>query len=384
MTTGSASCATGDNPCVLPMRPVVVCQTPYPGGAERYLTTLYSRLRDLGHKPSLIGSVPGWSEAGLPARRAPLGPKWDGRSTLKHLPRLPMERFAVARLADEAQASSFHLQFKREQIGLTDRLAERAPVVWTEHGRFKTGAEGRLLAAGYRHAAKRVSTIICVSRAVADDVREIVGPKVRVLIVPNAIDTSAVRPPSDDERATARRTLGLPEDVPILLWASQMHPGKQPMLAVEAGRQFPGVTLMAGKGSLSDEVRAAADGDRVRFLGFQPDPTPLYRAADAVLFTSTGVNEGLPYSFLEAAAHGLPVVANAQGGFAREVEALGGVVAGDNPKSLAAAATFAIKDRESRSRLAREWAEQHDLSPWVRVHEEIHETLWQYSPGALS
>jgi glycosyltransferase involved in cell wall biosynthesis len=366
------------------MRPVVVSQSEAPGGAERYLTTLYGKLRDFGHDPLLIGHVPGWTESGLPATPAPLGPKWDGRSTLKRLPRLPIERSAVARLADETPASSFHLQFKREQIGLTDKLAERAPVLWTEHGRFKGGTEGRLLAAGYRQAAKRVSTIICVSSAVADDVRQIVGPKVRVVVVPNAIDTSEVHPPSDTERADARRSLGVPEDVPVLAWVSQVHAGKLPMLAVQAASRFPGVTLMAGKGPLADDVRAAADGDRVRFLGFQSDPAALYRAADAFLFTSAGMNEGLPTnSILEAAAHGLPVIANSRSGFAPEIEALGGVIAADEPKNLADAASIAIKDRESRSRRAREWAEQHDLHPWAKVHEEIHKTLGQHQPNTL-
>jgi glycosyltransferase involved in cell wall biosynthesis len=53
---------------------------------------------------------------------------------------------------------------------------------------------------------------------------------------------------------------------------------------------------------------------RVRFLGFQSDPTPLYQAADIALLAST--RESLPNFLVEAHAHGLPSVACAVGGVA--------------------------------------------------------------------
>jgi glycosyltransferase involved in cell wall biosynthesis len=53
---------------------------------------------------------------------------------------------------------------------------------------------------------------------------------------------------------------------------------------------------------------------RVRFTGFQADPTPLYRAADIALLAST--RESLPNFLVEAHAHGLPSVACAVGGVA--------------------------------------------------------------------
>jgi glycosyltransferase involved in cell wall biosynthesis len=55
-------------------------------------------------------------------------------------------------------------------------------------------------------------------------------------------------------------------------------------------------------------------GDRVKFLGFQADPTPLYRAADIAVLTSKA--ESLSNFLIEAQAHGLPAVAYAAGGVA--------------------------------------------------------------------
>ena len=48
-------------------------------------------------------------------------------------------------------------------------------------------------------------------------------------------------------------------------------------------------------------------GDRLRFLGFQRDPGPLYRAADLAVLASKA--ESLSNFLIESQAHGLPVVA---------------------------------------------------------------------------
>lgn len=360
-----------------PVRPVVVCHSVIAGGAERYLTNLYGRLARRGHEPQLVGTVPGWAESGLPSRSVPLGPKWDGRSVLLRLPRVPAERRAVARVAATVSASLFHVQFKREQIALTSALAEHAPVVWTEHGRFTTGIEGRLYAEGYRRAARAVSVIVCVSELVARDVREIVGPSVRVEVIHNAIDTGAVSPPSPAERRAARAELDIPVGEPVMAWVGQVHRGKLPLLAADAADRFAGTTVMAGDGELARELSTATAGNpRVRYIGYQSDPSRLFRAADLFLFTSAGRNEGLPTnSMLEAAAHGLPVVANRGSGFGAEAEAVGGLLADDAPEALAAAAARVVSELADRSAAALGWARDHDMEPWASAHEELFLSL---------
>ncbi len=71
-----------------------------------------------------------------------------------------------------------------------------------------------------------------------------------------------------------------------------------------------------GPGRAPCEALAARLGlaGRVRFLGFQSDPTPLYQVADIALLAST--RESLPNFLVEAHAHGLPSVACAVGGVA--------------------------------------------------------------------
>lgn len=351
------------------MHLVPVCQTDASGGAERYLKLLYSRLHALGHNVQLVGSVPGWDDTGLPSTDVSFGPKWDRRTILTGVPRLPRERRAIERVVSRMPVDVFHAQFKREQIGLTDLLRRHAPVIWTEHGRFPQGGKGRALAAGYRRAARNVAAIICVSELVAENVRAVVGPEGRIEVVPNAIDTEAVHVTTAAERRAARVALGLPDpDVKVLAWVGRASPGKLPLLAAETGRRFSGVTVIAGDGQLAPELRARTDGDRVRYLGFQPDPSCVYRAADALLFTSDGSGEGMPYTLLEAAAHGLPIVANRGSGLGTLVEAAGGRVVADDPAALAAAAEAASTDAPDRPRA---WALANDLGLWAQRHAYI-------------
>ena len=293
------------------------------------------------------------------------------------LPRVPYERRAIARAVREhaAAATSFHVQFKREQIGLSSVLARHAPVLWTEHGRFTTGREGYWLAKGYRRSAQHAAAIVCVSPVVADDVREIVGPDPEILVIPNAVDTNRLKPPSQLERAEARLALGVTLDETVVAWVGRMEDGKLPALGVSAGRAFGGVTLMAGDGPALEAVTKSLTDGRVRTLGHLEDPTQLYRAADLFLFTSAGRGEGFPTTMLEAAAHGLPIVANTGSGCAEIVAAAGGLVADDTPAALSQALSVASTERGDRSRAARAWAHKHDRVGWLDRHEEVLRSL---------
>ena len=63
-------------------------------------------------------------------------------------------------------------------------------------------------------------------------------------------------------------------------------------------------------------------GDRLHFLGFRTDGPQLYRSMD--VFVSSASSEGLPLSFLEAMACGVPIAATANDGAQRLLQATGG------------------------------------------------------------
>ena len=73
---------------------------------------------------------------------------------------------------------------------------------------------------------------------------------------------------------------------------------------------------LAGDGPALDACRKSATAlgldNRVRFLGWQASPAPLYAAADVAVHASS--SEGLSNFLIEAQAHGVPAVAyEAQG-----------------------------------------------------------------------
>lgn len=361
------------------MKHVVVCHSTVYGGAEAYLTRLYSMMAAQGTEAVLVGSIPTWAQAGLRVEDPHLSNKWVTSTMALGLAKLPAERKQIARIVDkELPAKLFHVQFKREQIGFTDLLARKGPVLWTEHGRFLGGGKGALLAAGYRTAAQRSSAIICVSAEVAEDVRRVVGKKPRIEVIANSVDTDKMRPPTLAQRTMARACLGLRPDEPVVLWIGRLHKGKKPELAVRlaASKKWQGSVLIAGEGPERSAVeRSGRNSENLRILGHVDDTTKLYHAADVVMFTSTG-SEGYPTTtMLESGAFGLPIITNAGSGAQDYVIDGGGVVLEDEASgdewADAAASLISVEAKQA----ARAWGVKYDVRHWVEAHRQVFDSL---------
>ena len=139
----------------------------------------------------------------------------------------------------------------------------------------------------------------------------------RVTVVYNAL-RDLPSPPAED-RAEARRALGLPLDCPLLLTAARLTPWKGVEETLRALAAVPDVQLVvAGDGPqrahlehLAAELGLAA---RVSFRGqvARASMPLLYRAADYALLYSG--YEGLSHVLLESLALGTPVIASDSGG----------------------------------------------------------------------
>jgi phosphatidyl-myo-inositol dimannoside synthase len=175
-----------------------------------------------------------------------------------------------------------------------------------------------------------------------------------------------------------------PRNEVVILTVGRLHPRKGQLFIIEALQALPAAQrarveywLVGGnsKENYKPRLREAAGRSDlvVRFLGNVPDDelTRIYDRAD--IFAMTSIHhrhsvEGFGLVYLEAAAHGLPVVAHAVGGVPEAVvDGVTGLLVppADQP-ALTAAFARLIDDPELRHQFGaagREWARKNS---WVR------------------
>jgi glycosyltransferase involved in cell wall biosynthesis len=168
------------------------------------------------------------------------------------------------------------------------------------------------------------------------------------------------------------------KDKIIILTVGRLHRRKGQLETLQALQSLPievrrrveyWVVGSANKGGYESELRDAAAVHpelTVRLFGNVPDEelAAFYERADIFAMTSLQLEssiEGFGLVYLEAAAHGLPVVAHAVGGVAEAVVdgVTGLLVPPERPAQLAAAFEKLIHDpglRQSLGRAGRSWA----------------------------
>jgi len=184
----------------------------------------------------------------------------------------------------------------------------------------------------------------------------------------------------------------------IVLTVGRLHPRKGQLRALAALHVLPAevrarveywVVGVESKGSYESQLRAAAAAQpdlAVRFFGNMPDEELASVYARADIFAMTSVNldhsvEGFGLVYLEAAAHGLPVVAHDVGGVSEAVVdgVTGLLVPPDRPVQLAAAFEKLIHDPALRRKLGaagREWATR---NCWKESAEALFNPAWSES-----
>ncbi|MBI5690905.1 MAG: glycosyltransferase family 4 protein [Verrucomicrobia bacterium] len=244
-------------------------------------------------------------------------------------------------------------------------------LVLTFHGSeiltFSRSPLRRWLAGQLIRRASRVSTLSNYTQELLLSHFPEAGDK--IFLTPGALRSDfAVVPPRRAEE----------KDRIVVLTVGRLHPRKGQLLTLQALQMLPAevrrrleywVVGAQSKGSYEASLRAAAAVHRdlvVRFFGNLPDEelSSIYDRADIFAMTSVNLErsvEGFGLVYLEAAAHGLPVVAHAVGGVAEAVldGVTGLLVPPERPAQLAAAFEKLIHDPALRRQLGsagRDWA----------------------------
>jgi glycosyltransferase involved in cell wall biosynthesis len=221
--------------------------------------------------------------------------------------------------------------------GLGGAVAEAAPDVILCMGRMANCAAGGLqkkfpgtaviatmrtgkpLPGRFRRSLAVVPRIVANSRDARDTlVRDYGVPAAKISVIYNSLVFPAE---SSLARHTELRTrYGAGPGTLVLLCVAMFRPEKNQRELVEiAAGLDPALDWqlwLAGEGpARADCARLARElghADRVKFLGFHRNPSPLYAAADIAVHASS--SEALSNFLIEAQAHGLPAVAYAAQG----------------------------------------------------------------------
>ena len=278
------------------------------GGTERQTILLANAFAAAGHQVSLVTFRPGGALASTlsPAvsrrRLQPfdLGLDWFAPrldSTLREL--APDVALCMGRMANC-------------YAGRVQRLLPRTAVL----GSMRTG---KPLPGPFRRSLAVVRHIVANSREARDTLVHQHGiTAARISVIYNSLVFPAESALVRDQAFRAQ--WGASEQTAVLLCVAMFRPEKNQRELVEIVSGLPpGLDWqlwLGGDGPMRDAceklVARHGLGARVKFLGFQPNPSRLYAAADVAVHASS--SEALSNFLIEAQAHGLPAVAyQAQG-----------------------------------------------------------------------
>jgi glycosyltransferase involved in cell wall biosynthesis len=199
-------------------------------------------------------------------------------------------------------------------------------------------------------AGRRVTSLVAVSRYVADTLIASGYPADRVQVLHNGVSRTTPRRAQDD----ARSQLGLPRDMLVFVVVGRLSRLKGAHLAIDAldrYRRRPGLpaallVVVGGPGAPEDAgyvqylEQTVADrglGAHVRLVGPRSDVEVFYDACDALLVPSVRP-DAFPTVVLEAGLAGRPVVASDCGGAPEAiVDDVTGIVVPPTAEAFAAA-----------------------------------------------
>lgn len=327
------------------MKVVSVLTTESNGGGEFAAVDLLDALAERGHDAVLVTNRPELKgSTRIATRVVDLGPKLS-RATHRRIRSrfLGLSRRFNAALDAERPYDVLIVHYKKEQL-LTLALGSRASrplIVWAEWGPVPFELQRGFPNLLYRRAAARADVILAISEGTRRSLTAAGVPDDKVVVLPNAVRTDAMRF-SEEGRAAIRARLGIPQDVFVVGCISRFHPKKRNDVVIDAVSRLDGEThlVLAGDGDAERSLRALATplGKRVHFMSMPTtELADVYSAFDVSVFCPSPT-EGAPRAVILAMLTERPVVSTGPQGVAEFLSEVGAIIDPENdPDALATA-----------------------------------------------
>ena len=243
---------------------------------------------------------------------------------------------------------------------------------------------GKLLPYLFVRSLRRCRHIVAnshVAKRVLSDGYDIPAHKTTVIHNPALRFTDTIAP----RNLALRRLHGANQSTVVMLNVAMFRPEKNQRELIEICARLPGYVdwqlWLAGEGPARRKCeRLAHDlglGPRVKFLGYQSDPTPLYAAGDLALLASQ--SESLSNFLLEGQLYGLPAVAYDIVGVGEcfVPDRSGCLIANRDQSGFVAALDRLIREPAQRKRFS-DHARRHALAHFAPEHQvQAHLNLFR-------
>lgn len=202
----------------------------------------------------------------------------------------------------------------------------------------------------------RYRRVVAVSERVRKQLKEYHHvPDERIVTIPNGINLSRFDPANVSSRAEVRRSFGITQDVPLVLFVGSQYRLKGLEFAIRALAEMKtrAVLLVVGGDTTAPFKRLAEQlgvSERVIFAGARSDLPKIYPAADA--FVLPTLYETFALVCLEAMASGLPVLASPVGGIEDYLrDGVNGFHIQRDPEDIAVKLDRILTDRDLHARI---------------------------------
>jgi glycosyltransferase involved in cell wall biosynthesis len=283
------------------------------GGVERQVITLAQGMQAAGFSVVLlVHKIRGELRDKVPATLRVVD--LQSRNTLHDIP--PLVRFLRQERPDILLANLDHNNVAGVMAARLSATGAR--VIICQHNSLSRDFtldlswSYRLIPLLYRLLSPWMDAAVAVSQGIANELyTQSHIPARKVKVIHNAVIGDDFRFQAD--QPVTHRWLGNPE-VPVFVTAGRLVPVKDHNVLLRAlalyRRRRPANLIILGNGPLREELEALASqlgiADAVDFLGFQENPLPYFRCADAFVLSS--YSEGFGNVLVEAMGCGTPVI----------------------------------------------------------------------------